>query len=155
MFETEIQGPSLPGFFVQQAGACIGLVMWGLITVEVPRSFSTLNRPVAAVLETLCIIVLAATPSFFWGRAVQSNAPTLALSGKWIWLLPTIATVFISVMSGSLLRNIERPIFSHTRWRGMVGGVSGHLSDCWLHRILFGNSFDESKNKALAFDPYP
>jgi hypothetical protein len=65
MFELEIQNPSLLGFFVQQTGVCIGLVMWGLITVEVPRSFSTLNRPVAAVLETLCIIVLAATPSFF------------------------------------------------------------------------------------------
>ena len=111
MFETEIQGPSLLGFFVQQAGVSIGLVMWGLITVEVPRSFSTLNRPVAALLETLCIIVLAATPSFFLGRAVQSNAPTLALSGKRIWLLPTIATVLIDVMSGPPLRNIEDLFF--------------------------------------------
>lgn len=100
MFQTEIREPSLGAFVGQQMGLLVGSLLWCLLTVSLPIWFSDVTRPVGRILESLSIIFLAGVPFFFLGRFVQYRFPGLALSGRWVWVLPALG--FMAVLISSL-----------------------------------------------------
>src|SRR5258705_2196332 len=101
MFQSEIRVGSSPwAFAAQQIGLPLGFVMWGLFSCELPRLISNLGRPVGAVLETIVIVTLAGLPAYFLGRLVGRNSPDFSDAGKWIWILPSMGILAISLMEG-------------------------------------------------------
>jgi len=103
MFQSEIRVGSSPwAFAAQQIGLPLGFVMWGLFSCELPRLISNLARPLGAVLETIVIVALAGLPAYFLGRLVGRNSSDFSDAGKWIWILPSMGILAISLMEGGI-----------------------------------------------------
>jgi hypothetical protein len=113
MFQNEIRVGSSPwAFAAQQVGLPVGFVIWGLFSCELPRLISNIGRPFGAVLETIVIVTLAGLPAFFLGRLVGRNSSDFSDAGKWIWILPSIITLAMSVMTGGFrARDAEDLLF--------------------------------------------
>jgi hypothetical protein len=109
VFETEVhEDRSVVAFGAQQLGVWIASVIWALITVSLPVWLSQFG-PVARTFEAGSIIGLAFAPAYFCGRLIHGRYPHFALSGRWIWLLPSglMALLLLNaVLHSTLGRNL-------------------------------------------------
>ena len=111
MFETEIhEDRSVVAFLIQQLAVWIISVIWALITASLPVWLSQFG-PVARMFGAASVIGLASAPAFFGGRLIQYSYPHFAVSGRWVWVVPSIfllalLVVFVIYTHEPLSRNL-------------------------------------------------
>lgn len=95
-------------FASQQLGGWVGFVLWALLTVPLPFWLSRYG-PLGRAFEALSIATLTLGPAFLVGRGVQRWLPDIAVSGRWLWLVPSSfvsASLFSSLVHSTLGRDL-------------------------------------------------
>jgi hypothetical protein len=114
MFSTEIKSDGgLPTFILQQFAVCLGSLLWAAVTIPLPGGLSGIGG-LRKLFEAQCIVALALGPAFLCGRMVRSRLPSLAYSGRWVWVLPSAlmaAALISSAFSSTLDDNVAGLLF--------------------------------------------
>jgi len=71
---------------IQQVAVLAGVVVWMLLTIDIPGTLS--NASGGTLAESLCLIAIAFLPFFFMGLFLHLHSPKNTRSGRWIWVLP-------------------------------------------------------------------